>query len=133
MVGAASLFGILVGAIGLGGLSDYFGRKRMFIAEMIIFMVFLVLLSSARAIIWLVVFLFGIGVALGCDYPTAHLIISESIPSSCARPAGARRLRLPGAGRADRHGRRLSRPEEHSRHRRVALDVRRPPSFPPCS
>ncbi len=31
VVGAASLFGILVGAIGLGGLSDYFGRKRMFI------------------------------------------------------------------------------------------------------
>jgi len=26
--------------------------------------------------------LFGIGVALGCDYPTAHLMISESIPSS---------------------------------------------------
>ena len=25
--------------------------------------------------------LVGIGIALGCDYPTAHLIISESIPS----------------------------------------------------
>ena len=29
-----------------------------------------------------IIFLFGIGVALGCDYPTAHLIISESIPSN---------------------------------------------------
>ncbi len=29
----------------------------------------------------LVLFLFGLGLALGCDYPTAHLIISESIPS----------------------------------------------------
>src|SRR5215472_18897712 len=35
MVSAASLAGILVGAIGLGGLSDYFGRKRMFVFEMI--------------------------------------------------------------------------------------------------
>ena len=26
--------------------------------------------------------LFGLGMALGCDYPTAHLVISESIPSS---------------------------------------------------
>ena len=26
--------------------------------------------------------LFGLGVALGCDYPTAHMIISESIPSN---------------------------------------------------
>ena len=34
VIGAASLFGILVGAIGLGGLSDHFGRKRMFIVDM---------------------------------------------------------------------------------------------------
>ncbi len=82
VIGAASLFGILVGAIGLGGLSDYFGRKVMFIAEMAIFIVFLCLLVASPSYIWLVVFLFGLGVALGCDYPTAHLIISESIPSS---------------------------------------------------
>ena len=82
VVGAASLFGILIGAIALGGLSDYFGRKVMFIAEMIIFMVFLLLLVFSPSYIWLVVFLFGLGVALGCDYPTAHLIISESIPSA---------------------------------------------------
>lgn len=81
-VGAASLAGILVGALLLGGLADQFGRKLMFIAEMILFIIFLVLLSVAPSYSWLVVFLFGIGLALGCDYPTAHLIISESIPSS---------------------------------------------------
>jgi MFS transporter, putative metabolite transport protein len=82
VIGAASLFGILIGAVGLGGLSDYFGRKFMFILEMIIFMVFLVLLVASPSYFWLVVFLFGLGLALGCDYPTAHLIISESIPTS---------------------------------------------------
>ena len=70
-----------IGAIGLGGLSDYFGRKAMFIVEMIIFTIFLCLLVMSSSYIWLVVFLFGLGVALGCDYPTAHLVISESIPS----------------------------------------------------
>ena len=35
MVGAAPLFGILVGASLLGGMADVFGRKRMFIVEMI--------------------------------------------------------------------------------------------------
>ena len=30
----------------------------------------------------LVICLFGVGMALGCDYPTAHMIISESIPSA---------------------------------------------------
>jgi MFS family permease len=82
LVTSASLAGILVGTIALGGLSDYFGRKRMFIAEMIIFCLFLALLILVGDFISLVICLFGIGMALGCDYPTAHMIISENIPSA---------------------------------------------------
>jgi MFS family permease len=81
-ISAASLTGILVGAICLGGMSDRFGRKLMFIAEMIIFVAFLVLLVLCTNFVSLVICLFGIGLALGCDYPTAHMIISESIPSA---------------------------------------------------
>jgi MFS transporter, putative metabolite transport protein len=82
IVSAASLFGILLGAILLGGLSDYFGRKRMFIAEMILFCAFLALLILCSNFLSLAICLFGLGMALGCDYPTAHMIISESIPST---------------------------------------------------
>ncbi len=82
LISAASLMGILVGAIGLGGMSDRFGRKSMFIVEMIIFCAFLVLLCFATNFVSLIICLFGLGVALGCDYPTAHMIISESIPST---------------------------------------------------
>jgi MFS transporter, putative metabolite transport protein len=82
IVSAASLAGILFGAVLLGGLSDYFGRKRMFIAEMIIFVAFLVLLVLCSDFISLAICLFGLGLALGCDYPTAHMIISENIPST---------------------------------------------------
>jgi MFS transporter, putative metabolite transport protein len=82
IAGAASLAGILVGALLLGGLSDYFGRKRMFIAEMIIFCAFLGLLIVCTNFTALAICLFGLGMALGCDYPTAHMIISESIPST---------------------------------------------------
>jgi MFS transporter, putative metabolite transport protein len=82
LVTAASLAGILIGATALGGLADTYGRKRMFIAEMIIFAVFLVALTFAPNFVWLVVCLFGSGIALGCDYPTAHMVISESIPTS---------------------------------------------------
>jgi putative MFS transporter len=82
VIGAASLFGILVGALALGGLSDRFGRKPMFVVEMIIFVGFLVALCFASSYIQVVIFLFRLGLALGCDYPTAHMIISENIPSS---------------------------------------------------
>lgn len=81
-VGAATLAGILVGALVLGGLADTFGRKLMFIVEMIIFMLFLGFVALSPSYVWLVTALFGLGLALGCDYPTAHLVISESIPSS---------------------------------------------------
>jgi MFS transporter, putative metabolite transport protein len=82
IVGAASLAGILVGAILLGGLSDHFGRKRMFIAEMIIFCAFLALLILCQNFLSLAICLFGLGLALGCEYPTAHMIISENTPST---------------------------------------------------
>src|SRR4029077_2906082 len=57
------------------------GRKQMFIIEMILFAVFVVLLTFSPSYPVVVVALVGIGIALGCDYPTAHLIISESVPS----------------------------------------------------
>jgi MFS family permease len=81
IVGAAPLAGIMVGAITLGGLADIYGRRRMFVIEMIVFALFLVGLAFSASFLWLVVFLFIVGLALGCDYPTAHLVISESIAS----------------------------------------------------
>jgi putative MFS transporter len=81
IIAAAPLLGILIGATALGGLADRFGRKQMFIAEMILFNVFIVLLTLSPSYPMAALALVGIGIALGCDYPTAHLIISESIPS----------------------------------------------------
>jgi MFS family permease len=81
IISAASLTGILVGAALLGGLSDYFGRKRMFIAEMFVFVAFLAVLILCNDFVSVSICLFGLGLALGCDYPTAHMIISENIPS----------------------------------------------------
>ncbi|MGC9386212.1 MAG: MFS transporter [Hydrogenovibrio sp.] len=81
VIGAAILFGILIGATTLGGLADKYGRKRLFIAELILFVFFLAALTISPSFIFLALALFGAGLALGCDYPTAHLVISESIPS----------------------------------------------------
>ncbi|MFH1981693.1 MAG: MFS transporter [Pseudomonadota bacterium] len=81
-VGAATLFGILIGATVLGGLSDRFGRKCMFVVEMALFAVCLLLLVVSQRFAFVLVSLFGMGLALGCDYPTAHMVISESIPTA---------------------------------------------------
>ena len=81
VVAAASLFGILIGATAFGGLADRYGRKEMFIIEMVLFAIFVLILTFSASYLVVVVALVGIGLALGCDYPTAHLIISESIPS----------------------------------------------------
>ena len=61
----------------------------MFITEMVIFAVFLSALTFTPNFIVLVICLFGAGIALGCDYPNAHMVISESIPDLSAGAAGA--------------------------------------------
>src|SRR5437588_5766511 len=81
VVAASSLFGILIGASALGGLADRYGRKQLFIVEMVLFCIFTAVLALSPSYAGAVAALVGVGVALGCDYPTAHLIISESIPS----------------------------------------------------
>lgn len=81
LMGAATLFGILIGASALGGLADRYGRKRMFIIEMALFSLFIILVTLSPNFPFLVICLFGMGLALGCDYPTAHLVLSESIPT----------------------------------------------------
>ncbi|MEE4022959.1 MFS transporter [Gordonia sp. PKS22-38] len=80
-VTSASLAGILVGATVLGSLADRYGRKRMFIVEMAVFAVFVAGTTFAPNLVFLVICLFGAGIALGCDYPTAHMVISESAPT----------------------------------------------------
>ena len=105
IVSAASLAGILFGAVLLGGLSDYFGRKRMFIAEMIIFCAFLALLILCQNFLSLAICLFGLGMALGCDYPTAHMIISENIPSASRGKLVLAAFAFQAVGRARRHRR----------------------------
>ncbi len=127
LVGAASLFGILVGALTLGALSDYFGRKLMFIVEMVIFI-------SSFAVSVATDFLVSTpspGSSSSCSawgWRSAATIHGPSgdfgeYPLLRARTAGARRLRLPGGRRVDRDGHRLSDPVAVSRNRRVAAHV----------
>ncbi|WP_411868135.1 MFS transporter [Vulcanococcus limneticus] len=82
LVTAAGLLGILLGALLLGGLADRFGRRPVFIGEMALLLLALLAAAASPSPAWLVAALFAMGLALGADYPTAHLVISESIPAA---------------------------------------------------
>jgi MFS family permease len=82
LITAATLAGILVGALLLGGLADRFGRKPIFIGEMVLLLVGLLGAATSQNVGLLILWLFVMGLALGADYPTAHLVISESIPAA---------------------------------------------------
>ncbi|MFZ9147821.1 MFS transporter [Vulcanococcus sp.] len=79
---AMPLLGILLGALLLGGLADRWGRKPVFIAEMVLLVLGLLGAALSPNAVCLLLCLLLVGLALGADYPTAHLVISESIPSA---------------------------------------------------
>ncbi len=79
-VGAATLLGILLGALIFGALTDRFGRRIMMIADLAVF----VLASLLQAVVtnaWeLLALRFILGVAIGADYPIAGALIAEYMP-----------------------------------------------------
>lgn len=90
---ATSLVGILLGALFLGHLSDELGRRKMFIAEMVLFTVFLAGFTISPSLPVLLACLLGMGMALGCDYPALYLAVEQ-----CRHPLVTHRPRrcVPG-------------------------------------
>lgn len=81
-LGAASLGGILVGALVFGALADRIGRRLVFIGELVLLLGGLLAASLSPNAVCLGVALVVIGLGLGADYPLAHLMISEHLPSA---------------------------------------------------
>ncbi len=79
-LGAASPIGAIFGAILLGYLTDKFGRKKLYVGSMGLFVIF----SSLSAIAWslesLIVFRFLLGIGIGADYPISSTYLSEFMP-----------------------------------------------------
>ena len=132
-ISAASLCGILIGAVGLGSLSDRFGRKSMFIVEMIIFTAFLGAAVFCTNFVSLVICLFGLGLAARLRLSDgAHDHFREH-PQHQPGQVGAGRVRLPGGGRPGRHRGRLCGAWSWCRTSMPGAGCMRPRSFPPCS
>lgn len=80
-IGAATLFGILVGAPLFGHLSDRHGRRILMIADLCAFVVVAIAQIFVTNAWELIVLRFVLGLAIGADYPIATAIIAEFMPA----------------------------------------------------
>lgn len=86
LVGAATLLGILAGALIFGALTDLVGRRIMMIADLAVFVAASLLQFFVTNAWELILLRFILGVAIGADYPIAGALIAEYMP---ARVRGA--------------------------------------------
>src|SRR3954451_26482 len=90
LAAAGTQGGALIGALLGGWLSDKIGRRVMFLATMIMFIVVAVLQAFVTSVGWLVVVRFVLGVPLGSDISTGYTYIMESMPKGTREVMGNR-------------------------------------------
>ncbi|MDY0404738.1 MFS transporter [Virgibacillus sp. 179-BFC.A HS] len=77
LIVASAIVGSFIGASLLGNLTDRFGRKAMYIVDLLAFVLFAALSAFATNAWALVIFRFLLGVGIGADYPISATLVSE--------------------------------------------------------
>lgn len=90
LAAAGTQGGALVGALLGGWLSDKIGRRVMFLATMIMFIVLALVQAFVTSVGWLVVVRFALGVPLGSDISNGYTYIMESMPKGRREVMGNR-------------------------------------------
>ena len=90
LAAAGTQGGALVGALLGGWLSDKIGRRVMFLATMIMFIVLALLQAFVTSVGWLVVVRFLLGVPLGSDISNGFTYIMEAMPKGKREVMGNR-------------------------------------------
>jgi sugar porter (SP) family MFS transporter len=81
IVVSAVLLGALIGALCSGQLADQLGRKKLLIADAIIFIVGTLATATGESIVWITIGRIIVGVAIGVASYVAPLYISEIAPA----------------------------------------------------
>ncbi|WCC79496.1 MFS transporter [Cutibacterium equinum] len=81
LVGAASLLGIFIGAPLFGYLTDKFGRKKMFLVDIISFIVIGIAQAFAMGGVSLAILRLLLGMAVGAEYSIGAPMLSEFAPA----------------------------------------------------
>ncbi len=90
LAAAATQGGAIIGALIGGWLSDLIGRRVMFLATMIMFIILALVQAVVPGVIWLVVVRFVLGLPLGSDISTSYAYIMESLPRNVRELVGSR-------------------------------------------
>lgn len=98
LAAAAVQGGALIGALLGGVFADYFGRKKVFIGTMILFIVLAIAQAFVRDIWELVLVRFLIGIPLGSDISNGYAYIMESMSKGKREQMGSRWQFMFGAG-----------------------------------
>ncbi|MCM3005936.1 MFS transporter [Priestia koreensis] len=81
MITSSAVIGSLIGALWLGNLTDKFGRKAMYVVDLLAFVIFAALTAFAQAPWQLILFRFLLGIGIGADYPISATLVSEFSPT----------------------------------------------------
>jgi MFS family permease len=90
LAAAGTQAGALVGALIGGWLSDKIGRRAMFLATMVMFIILALAQAFVSSIAWLVVIRLLLGIPLGSDISNGYTYIMESMPKGIREVMGNR-------------------------------------------
>lgn len=81
LVAASSVIGMFMGSLVLGHLTDRWGRRAMYLFDLVFFVVFALLTAISQNVVELLVFRFLLGIGIGADYPISSTLLAEFSPA----------------------------------------------------
>jgi putative MFS transporter len=80
LIAASTLAGIFFGAPVVGQLADRFGRRTIFLIDLIAFVVIGLAQAFVDSFLWLFVLRFALGLAIGAEYAIGQTMLAEFVP-----------------------------------------------------